>query len=68
MHIVLKHTSSDRYVSRDGWTFLLKEALDFVTSSNAIMYCTGRNLADMECLYTFADPRHDFTIPISAMH
>ena len=68
MHIILKDTSSDRYVSQAGWTSLLKDALDFVTSSKAITYCTGRNLPDMECLYTFPDPKHNFTVPISAMH
>jgi hypothetical protein len=67
MNIILQNASTRQYVGPDGWTSKMKEAYPFPTSARALAHCSQENLVNMNCIYSFPNVRHNFTMPIEAM-
>ena len=66
MNILLQNKKTRFYVEwAGGWTAHAAQARVFASGLDAIFYCLNHNFADMQISGEFADPRMNFTMPVT---
>jgi hypothetical protein len=66
MNILLQNTKTLSYVTDvSTWTMQRGKAHLFETGIEALFFCFNRHLRNMQILGEFADPRINFTMPVT---
>ena len=66
MNILLQNKKTASYITDlSEWTKQRERAHHFETGIEALFYCFNRQLKNMQILGEFANPRWDFTIPVT---
>jgi hypothetical protein len=66
MNILLQNSTTLNYVDEAaGWTANHEKARVFATGLEAMVYCFNHHIADMRILGEFADPRMNFSVPVT---
>ena len=69
MTILLQNKTTLEYVDgTKGWTMMAGKAREFGTGIEAILFCLNHRMANMQIRGEFADPRMNFTVPLTDMH
>jgi hypothetical protein len=65
LKILIRNTNNGQYCDEnDGWTASIAEARDFKRGLLAMDHIDFYGLKDVLLLYSFDEPKYDFTLPI----
>jgi hypothetical protein len=65
MRIVLQQKQTGLYFKDVGaWVHTSAEAMDFVSSTAAIDFCTNNRLADVQLVLKFEEQQYDIVLPV----
>jgi len=64
MRILLQQRNSGLYFeATDSWTADAAEAMDFVSSTAALEYCTANKLQGVQIVLKFEEEKHEIVLP-----
>ena len=65
MRIVLQQKQTGLYFKDvDAWVASSSEAMDFVSSTAAIEFCTTNHLVNMQLVLKFEEQQYDIVLPV----
>jgi hypothetical protein len=68
MRILLQHKATGLYFKDiDGWSHSTSDAMDFLSSSEAIDFCVANKISNVQLVLKFEEQRYDIVLPVVAM-